>query len=76
MPVLPPENATSVPLPGQLLFYPGGISEVGAKPNTNLPCPEPDRNLMRRICYSSSHPGGISHANPNTPSSRRLSSAL
>lgn len=28
MPVLPPENATAVPLPGQILFYPGGISEV------------------------------------------------
>eukprot|EP01051_Picozoa_sp_SAG22_P019445 SAG22_NODE_3590_length_1629_cov_1.742484_2_plen_205_part_00 len=28
LPVLPPENATMVPLPGQLLFYPGGISEV------------------------------------------------
>jgi len=28
MPVLPPENATTVPLPGQILFYPGGISEV------------------------------------------------
>jgi len=28
LPVLPPENATAVPLPGQLLFYPGGISEV------------------------------------------------
>ena len=28
MPVLPPENATMVPLPGQILFYPGGISEV------------------------------------------------
>ena len=28
VPVLPAENATMVPLPGQLLFYPGGISEV------------------------------------------------
>jgi len=28
LPVLPPENATAVPLPGQLLFYPGGVSEV------------------------------------------------
>ena len=28
LPVLPPENATMVPLPGQILFYPGGISEV------------------------------------------------
>ena len=28
LPVVPPENATAVPLPGQLLFYPGGISEV------------------------------------------------
>jgi len=28
LPVLPPENATAVPLPGQVLFYPGGISEV------------------------------------------------
>jgi len=28
LPVLPPENATSVPLPGHLLFYPGGVSEV------------------------------------------------
>ena len=28
MPVLPPENATAVPLPGQILFYLGGISEV------------------------------------------------
>lgn len=25
---LPPENATTLPLPGQLLFYPGGVSEV------------------------------------------------
>jgi hypothetical protein len=25
---LGPENATSVPLPGQILLYPGGISEV------------------------------------------------
>jgi hypothetical protein len=25
---LPPENATSLPLPGQILFYPGGVSEV------------------------------------------------
>lgn len=25
---LPPENATSYPLPGELLLYPGGISEV------------------------------------------------
>lgn len=25
---LPPENATSVPLPGQILLYPGGVSEV------------------------------------------------
>ena len=28
LPVLPAENATMVPLPGQLLFYPGGKSEV------------------------------------------------
>ena len=28
LPVLPPESATGVPLPGQILFYPGGISEV------------------------------------------------
>lgn len=28
LPVVPPENATAVPLPGQILFYPGGISEV------------------------------------------------
>ena len=28
LPVLPPENATGVPLPGQVLFYPGGVSEV------------------------------------------------
>lgn len=28
LPVLPPENATAVPLPGQVLFYPGGVSEV------------------------------------------------
>eukprot|EP01047_Picozoa_sp_COSAG01_P026358 COSAG01_NODE_1695_length_9464_cov_4.884677_10_plen_174_part_00 len=28
MPVLPPENSTAIPLPGQILFYPGGISEV------------------------------------------------
>ena len=26
--VLPPENATTIPLPGQLLFYPGGVSET------------------------------------------------
>jgi hypothetical protein len=26
--VLPPENATAIPLPGQLLFYPGGVSET------------------------------------------------
>lgn len=25
---LPPENATSIPLPGQILLYPGGVSEV------------------------------------------------
>jgi hypothetical protein len=25
---LPPENATSIPLPGEILFYPGGVSEV------------------------------------------------
>jgi hypothetical protein len=25
---LPPENATTIPLPGQLLLYPGGVSEV------------------------------------------------
>lgn len=25
---VPPENATSYPLPGQLLFYPGGVSET------------------------------------------------
>ena len=25
---LPPENATSIPLPGAILFYPGGVSEV------------------------------------------------
>ena len=28
LPILPPENATMVPLPGQILFYPGGISEA------------------------------------------------
>jgi hypothetical protein len=26
--VLPPEHATAIPLPGQLLFYPGGVSET------------------------------------------------
>ncbi|MFN0156135.1 MAG: DUF3830 family protein [Gaiella sp.] len=25
---LPPENATAVPLPGQVLIYPGGVSET------------------------------------------------
>ena len=25
---VPPENATSYPVPGQLLFYPGGVSEA------------------------------------------------
>ncbi len=25
---LPPENATSIPLPGEILLYPGGVSEV------------------------------------------------
>jgi hypothetical protein len=25
---LPPENATAVPLPGQILLYPGGVSET------------------------------------------------
>ena len=25
---VPPENATSYPFPGQLLFYPGGVSET------------------------------------------------
>lgn len=25
---VPPENATSIPLPGQILLYPGGVSEV------------------------------------------------
>ncbi len=25
---LPPENATTIPLPGQILVYPGGVSEV------------------------------------------------
>jgi hypothetical protein len=25
---LPPENATCIPLPGEILFYPGGVSEV------------------------------------------------
>jgi Protein of unknown function (DUF3830) len=26
--VLPPENATTIPLPGQVLLYPGGVSET------------------------------------------------
>lgn len=26
--VLPPENATAIPLPGQILIYPGGVSET------------------------------------------------
>jgi hypothetical protein len=25
---LPPENATTIPLPGQILIYPGGVSET------------------------------------------------
>ena len=44
MPVLPPENATMVPLPGQILFYPGGISEV-----RHL-LPDPSRNSGRSSC--------------------------